>query len=348
MTGVLSSLPLARRLPLIAAAVAFAVALGTTEAAFLAARVAGGDASRTWWLLFAADLTLAGAGAVLAAVLVRRALRPFLPLGRALARAGAGVLRPIPQAELPPAGTEAGRLAAAFNQMAGHLAAREAEAARLAEREREALLGRLAATVAHEVRNPLAGMLTAVETARRFGEDRAARAEALDLIARGLRQIEAVVDATLATHRAGDGPRLLAPEDLADLRALVAPEARRRGVTLAWGIALAEPFPADGVAVRQAVLNLLLNAVAASPEGGQVRLSAGPGAGGALVIEVADEAGGLPDAAAARLAGRRGEGPGLGLEVVMAQMERLRGRITVDRAPRHGTLIRLTLPRGAA
>ena len=51
--------------------------------------------------------------------------------------------------------------------------------AQMADQEREAVLGRMAATLAHEVRNPLAGMLTAIRTLRRFGDRADARAEHL-------------------------------------------------------------------------------------------------------------------------------------------------------------------------
>ncbi|MFC7556582.1 histidine kinase dimerization/phospho-acceptor domain-containing protein [Pseudoroseomonas wenyumeiae] len=79
------------------------------------------------------------------------------------------------------------------------------------------MLGRLAASVAHEVRNPLAGMLTALETARRFGDDSEVRSRALDLVERGLRQIEAVVRSTRhlpagwRTPSLGRGPGRSAP-----------------------------------------------------------------------------------------------------------------------------------------
>ncbi len=63
---------------------------------------------------------------------------------------------------------------------------REVLAASLAQRERESILGRLAATVAHEVRNPLGGMSTALDTARKLGDDPAVRGRALGLIERGL------------------------------------------------------------------------------------------------------------------------------------------------------------------
>lgn len=294
-------------------------------------------------VLLGLDIVLGGLAALAAALLTRRALSPFMTVARALERAGAGDFAPIPTAARPEPRTEAGRLANAFDLMATRLAERERLAVRLAEQEQSAVLGRLAATVAHEVRNPLAGMLTAIETARRFGDNAEARNEALGLLERGLRQIEGVVQATLAQHR-GEAARPLSATDLEDLRVLLAPEARRRGVALAWEVALDTPFPTDALPVRQALLNLLLNAVAASPAGGTVSLAARVAEAGDLLIEIADQGAGLPAEARASLDGGAGAGRGLGLGVVMAQLGRLDGGIEVDSAADSGTVIRIHLP----
>ena len=86
-------------------------------------------------------------------------------------------------------------------------------------RERIAVLGRLAATVAHEVRNPLAGMLTCIDTIRHYGASEDVRQRSLDLVERGLHQIEAAPVADRgegvgAGHgrRGLPGPHQVAPE----------------------------------------------------------------------------------------------------------------------------------------
>jgi signal transduction histidine kinase len=187
-------------------------------------------------------------------------------------------------------------------------------------------------------------MLTALGSLRRFGAAEEERARACDLLERGLRQIERVVEATLATHRGPPEPRPLSAEDFQDLEALLRPEAARRGVRLRLAVRLDAPFPADALAARQALLNLLLNALAATPAGGAVSLTAAEEAEG-LRIEVLDEGPGLPEPARRLLSGERGRGPGLGLRVVMAQLARLDGRIAVDSAPGRATRIVLHLPR---
>lgn len=295
-------------------------------------------------LLLGLEGLLAALAGALVALLTRRALAPLLAVTEVLDRAGAGDFRPSPEAQRPPPGTEAARLIAAVDLMSARLAERERLAARLAERAQAAELGDLAATVAHEVRNPLAGMLTALGSARRFGESRAAREEALDLVERGLRQIQQVVQATLDTHRGTLAPRPLTREDLEDVVRLVRPEAERRGLRLDLQGDLPAPFPADALPVRQALLNLLLNAVAATGPGGTVALSVARAADGTLRLEVMDQGGGLPEPALRQIAGGGRSGPGLGLSVVMAQLARLDGRIEVDSRPGESTHIAVFLP----
>lgn len=289
--------------------------------------------------MLAFGLAVGVMGGALAALAARHAMRPVLGVTSALDRAGSGHIAPIPAAALPPPGTEAARLAAAFNAMVAHVAERERLTQRLAERERGAVLGRLVGTVAHEVRNPLAGMLTAVESAHAAGDNPVERAEALEMIERGLRQIERVVSSTLAQHRDSGPPRPLKTADLEDLRVLVAPEAARRAVGLDWRATLPSPFPVDAPPLRQAALNLLLNAVAATPAGGRVELEAGVEQDGGLLLAVEDEGPGLPAAARHRLGvgtaspdlARLHEARlGLGLEVVVTIAHRLHARIAVE------------------
>jgi signal transduction histidine kinase len=301
--------------------------------------------------MVAFGIAVAVLGGALAAFAARQALRPVLVVTDALDRAGSGGIAPIPPAAMPPPGTEAVRLAAAFNGMVAHVKAREALAGRLAERERAATIGRLAATVAHEVRNPLAGMLTALDSARDFGDDAAERAESLEVIERGLRQIERVVSSILAVHRDGGPARPLETADLDDLRVLLGPEAERRGVRLAWCARLAEPFPTDAPLLRQALLNLLLNAVAVTPRGGQVTLQANPAGVAGLALTIEDEGPGLPAAARRRLLGQSDacDSGGLGLEVVATLARRLRADIAV--APGRegrGTSLTLAVPPAGA
>jgi signal transduction histidine kinase len=293
----------------------------------------------------AVDLILALVGAVVALWTVRANLAPLEALTADLiARTPASA---ADASALAPVSTEFGRLQRLLNERIAAEEERAAALVSLAEQERSAGLAKLAASMAHEVRNPLAGLMNAVSTLRRFGEDRAVREESLALIERGLNSIERVAGAALATYRPTADGTGFGPRDLTDLEVLVAPEARRRGVALEWEVSLDEPVGVDAALLRQVVLNLLLNAVKASGPGGETRLSA-QRADGALKIAVTDTGPGLPADVRRFLSGGEAEPfprPGaLGLWTVMRLLDDIDGHLAIDTHPGRGTTVTVHAP----
>jgi signal transduction histidine kinase len=306
-----------------------------------------------------AATVFAGLGAAaLGFLIVRRMVLPVRLLTERLRRAQAGDFDRVPPTMLPPVSSEYGRLLRGYNDLVNALGEREALAAQLAERERESVLGRLAATVAHEVRNPLSGMSTALDTVRKFGNDPAVRAEGLNLIERGLWSIRDVVDSVLAFHRMPPDSRRLEPDDLEDLRTLIEPELARRQLGLSWRSGLAGPVDVAATETRQITLNLLLNACKASPPGGKVGFQAwigdNPGYAGRreLHLEVGDDGPGLPPFVVtalteAGLTNFRDSSRGLGIHVVRDLVRGLGGQIVAAAtAGGHGSSITVTLPVG--
>lgn len=292
------------------------------------------------------DLLLSACSALLGYLLVKRMLRPVVALTGRIEAAQHGLPEPVPDPELPPPGTEFGRLLRGFNLMVAAAQEREHLAGQLAQQDKAAVLGRLAATVAHEVRNPLGGLINTVDTLKSFGSDPAVREQSLSLLERGLVSIGEVVRAVLDTYRAPPQGRTLGEADFADLRLLTEPEAARRRVDLDWAVEVPPRIPVDAVQTRQIVLNLLLNACAATPPGGRVRFTAGVDEG-ALRMAIADEGPGLPERVADRLTASPRtvvEGSGFGIAVVVRLVETLNGRVSVRSSPGAGTEIALTLP----
>ena len=119
--------------------------------------------------------------------------------------------------------------------------------------------------MAHEINNPLGGLFNAIDTLKQHGDKPAVRRSTIDLVERGLKGIRDVVRAALMSYRTERDQRFLRPEDIDDLRLLISPEARRRGVFLEWRNGLVREFPVAASAVRQIILNLVLNACQIAP-----------------------------------------------------------------------------------
>ncbi|HEV2549433.1 MAG TPA: HAMP domain-containing sensor histidine kinase [Stellaceae bacterium] len=281
---------------------------------------------------------------------VKHMLQPLSLLARHVERVREGRVEPIPPRYRRSSASEFGQLFDRFNAMARALNEREALAAHLAEQEKYAMLGRLASGMAHEVNNPLGGMLNAIDTIQAHGDDLTVRQTSLEFLKRGLAGIRNVVRAALVTYKRGSDT-LLTPADLDDLPFLVQHETGVRRLRLDWRNRIEEALPIDGPSVRQIVLNLLLNACAASPVGGLVSVDARR-ADGTLTITVSDEGSGLPSEMAALLqsaeeAAPRRDSKGLGLWTTGHLVRRLGGRAEVETSAA-GTRVNVILPIAAA
>jgi signal transduction histidine kinase len=302
---------------------------------------------RLAWAVVAVDLLLGALFALLTWLVLRRLGRPVRMLVQELSD---GAHRPparLPDALVAGADPRTAHVLRAYNSMAEGVRERERLAAELAERDQAAALGQLAATVAHEVRNPLAGLATAVSTLRRFGDRADVREESLDFLDRGIAALERIVTGTLSVYRPEED-RPLARADFEDLRHLARPAAERHGVDLAFELDMPDgPLGPGAGRVRQVLLNLLLNACAATPRGGVVGLHAHV-LDDDLICEITDQGAGLDPGQAERLSGggvavrtRR-----LGLGVVVGLLGSLDARASVAERPGGGTAIRLVIPLG--
>ena len=281
---------------------------------------------------------------------LKRMLQPLSVLTRYVEQIREGRVEPIPAGYRSKVASEFTQLFDRFNAMARAVSERQTLAAHLADQEKCAMLGRLAAGMAHEVNNPLAGMLNAIDTIQAYGHEPAVLLTSLDFLKRGLAGIRNVVRATLLTYKGRSETGVLTAIDLDDLRFLVQHETDARHLHLEWDNRIAEPLSIDGPAVRQITLNLLLNACAASPDGGLVAVTVSH-CDGKLRIAVADRGAGLPEDMAALLhqdapaPALSPESKGLGLWTTGDLVRRLGGRVDVE-YPGVGTRLVVNLPVG--
>ena len=232
---------------------------------------------------------------------------------------------------------------------------REAERLR-AEAEKLAIAGRLAAQVAHEINNPLAGIKNSFRLIKNAvpsdhpDRDMVGRIEReIDRIARIVRQMYQIY-----SPRAEQRIDIPVSETVRDVVEMLEPLRRQHEVTIETGVIPPElTVRAYEGSLQQILFNLLANAIQASPPAAVVRVAAGPADTHHVRISVRDRGPGIPDEVRARMfepfvSADTGSSPkhglGLGLTIVKNIVESLHGRITVDSALGEGTCFHVDLP----
>lgn len=157
---------------------------------------------------------------------------------------------------------EIGQLGQSFTQMLHELSGKEQLKVNMLASERLAAIGRLTAGVAHEINNPLGGMLNALNTFKKYSETDDLGQDTMKLIERGLEQIRETVSALLVEARSQSHD--LCAEDIEDVRTLLLPSSQEKRVDLVWKNQLDEVVSLPSTPVRQILMNLSLNAIQAS------------------------------------------------------------------------------------
>jgi signal transduction histidine kinase len=194
----------------------------------------------------------------------KRLALPLAQMAQAMSRVGHETPETIKRLLPPEGGDEVGQLSAQARDMLDGLARKAALEREVMASDRLAAVGRVSAAIAHEINNPLGGMLNAIDTATRHGNPDALSRKTFGLLERGLQQIRATVAALLVEARL-DSPRL-SGQDWEDLLMLIQPDADARGLQLLWQVeaSASADAPLPGHEVRQLALNLLLNAATAA------------------------------------------------------------------------------------
>lgn len=266
-------------------------------------------------------------------VWARRTGAPLVSLADAM-RHVPDKLDEAPLIDLPKGRDEIGQLGQSFHRMIEELKKKQQLENQMITSERLAAVGRLSAGIAHEINNPLGGMLTAIKTYQRHGNGDPLALQTLSLLERGLSQIRNTVAALLVETRTQD--RAFEPADIDDLLILVEAEAQARQIQISLEGALTRKLPLPATLLRQILLNLLLNAIAAAESGGRVRLSIAA-MDGRLSLAVCNDGQHIPEEQIAYLfepfASGKEKGHGLGLWVVYQIVRELNGGLTVESEP---------------
>ncbi len=274
----------------------------------------------------------------------------WLALRAGIARIAAGLRRLEEDFDyrLPPIGGEFGEIARAVNRMAERRRLLEAE---LRRQDRLAALGKVVAGVAHEIRNPLNSLRLTLELLERRWKRGAATGGEIREALGEIERLDGILARLLAFGRPASAERR--PQDVAALArqaaAMVQEQAQRKGVTVVpppvGGELVAE---VDGAQIVQVMLNLLLNAIQASPEGGVVEIRA-ERCGERVCLSVTDHGPGIPEEIRPHIFDpfftTRPEGSGLGLAVSREIVTAHGGALELDPGP-DGTTFRVVLPAG--
>jgi signal transduction histidine kinase len=226
--------------------------------------------------------------------------------------------------------------------------------------ERSAYKGLLASGLAHEIRNPLNAMKMNLQMLEEElqGVSQFAESDLVDLLVSTqseIKRLENLVNNFLLFAR--PSPPKFAEIDLNDVlretATFLAADFRKTGVDLTL-----EPEPllpsadADAGKIKQALMNILVNARQVLKPGGRVVLRSRPSGAGEVIVEIEDDGPGMSPETAAKIFdpffSQRAGGTGLGLPIAKLMIEQHRGSIEVETHPGRGTIFRVRLPRRAA
>lgn len=254
---------------------------------------------------------------------------------------------------------EVAELGANFNLMADQLEFARHESTQSARRERSRMLGEIALGFAHEIRNPLVVIKTSAELVRNSLAPDNKEGRLLDFVVEEVGRIDTLLSEFLSFAR--PAPPALEYFSLAGLvnkiLEISAAELQKRGI--AWSVSSAcSPREGEKEAqvigdvnqIRQVVLNLVLNAAEAMPEGGRLAVRLYESDDGKTVfLEMEDSGGGISEELASTVhlpfISTKQDGLGLGLATVYAIIEAHGGAVSFASKPQEGTTFTLSLKR---
>jgi two-component system sensor histidine kinase HydH len=221
--------------------------------------------------------------------------------------------------------------------------------------ERLSVLGELSAALAHEVRNPLGSIRGAAEILKDDYREQDRKFEFCEMLIKETDRLNRVVEEYLRLARTQPLAKTDCDvwEELRTIVTLLSPEAKRRGVRLGLETACLPTVQGEPERLRQAFLNIILNGLQATPQGGSVTISAaftGSAAEGQGSVELhfRDTGTGIEPDVLNRIFEpfftTKADGTGIGLAVTKKIIESHGGCIDAESVPDGGSLFHVTLP----
>ena len=285
--------------------------------------------------------------AIITVIVVRGFTKPMNTILRAIKTLKAGNL----DYRIDGLKDECGVVASQFNEMVCSL---NEHMRNMQRAEQMTVAGEMAASIAHEIKNPIAGLKIALRVLSENKELSQEESEIVDASALQIKRMESLIKEML------DFARPKAPEYcLTDINTLVEKtisfialmsfqSGTRSDVTVIKALCEeSTDILVDPMQIQQAIMNVIMNAYEAMPEGGTLTVgtrSLGP----AFSISVADNGLGIDEKGMEKLFKpfhtTKISGTGLGLPITKGIVERHRGTITVDSKVGEGTTVTMTLP----
>ncbi len=254
---------------------------------------------------------------------------------------------------LPKGNDEISHLTTNFKELCVRLTTSQQELNQTREQvfqtEKLAALGRLAAGVAHEVNNPLGGMLNCVKSMQEAPDDQSMRQRYLELLGKGLQRIGHIVNQLLNFGRQESVQLRKISVDTVIQECLVLLEYGLKNIELKTDFMVPCEYSVDVEALKQVVVNVCLNSIAAMPDGGTLKVETRK-SNSMIVVTITDSGSGIKKEDLPKIfdpfftTKDIGEGTGLGLSVTYSLVQRMNGTITVNSRQWAGTSFLIELP----
>jgi len=223
---------------------------------------------------------------------------------------------------------------------------------RLHAADRLSSVGELAASVAHEIRNPLGSIKGAVEILEDDFPDDHPKYEFFSIIRNEVTRLNAIVEEFLGLSRSRKPARnpVVLNEVVRAVAMLVSFKARKRKVEIEVSVPGNLQILGDADLLKQAFLNILLNSVESIPNGGEISVTARDYQE-YIVLEIEDTGAGVPEEYMKKMFdpffSTKGSGTGLGLSIARRIVETHGGTITARSQVGEGTLMTMKFPKGS-